>query len=364
MLFTVLLFCVGLESEFQFKGIRLFLFCSVCFLFFVIQGFNTWSPDFENYIVHFEDIDNEYVGKSLEPMHIFLVYFVKAIGGNFTFFFTLYGFLIILFYMRVLNKLSPLPVFVLANFFLIPFFPNIVQIRFFLGMAFFMNAVLYEKNRFKFFVFLLLAILSHYSFLVFLPFLILRKFSFFEDLKKNIVIVSVIAGLLFLVPNSLIEPYLVLINEKYVTYLDSNNSFSGTIVLFLPFFLANIFTLYHYKKKYYKYNDYIPVRYRQFIPIIIQLIHFSNYLILVQYFIRDFSRMSMNLYVLNLIYFSIILSFQKGNFDKQRAFIYKALIFVWTLVCFSISFFLLNQGEYFEIIQKTFESNSIYGWLA
>jgi hypothetical protein len=330
-------------------------------IFFVIQCFNTWSPDLENYSIHFVNYKEDYVINNLEFLHLKIIEFIKWLGGDFSDFIYVYGILIMSFFLFSIRKYSPLPVFVLMNFFFIPFFTDLVQIRFFLGFSIFLFSLQYfDKHKILFSGLCIIASLCHYSLLVFLPFLFLRKSAFFNNQKKsNTIIISGIF-LLTMVPKTIIEALIILINPKYSTYLEATSTYIGTLAMFIPFFIINNIALYHYNTFYKNIDSKIETRYKKNIPLFIQLIQYSNYTILLQYFIRDFSRVTMNLYILTLIYFSIIfyIGWSKKYNEKKVMFLKTALL-CFSVIVFYFTFLFINDGKYFDIIDKTFSSNSV-----
>ena len=337
------------------------VFFITAILFIIIQGFNTWSPDMESYRIHFDDYDEDYVINSVEPLHIKIIEFVRWAGGDFKDFIFFYGLLIMSLFLFSIKKYSPLPVFLLLNFYFIPFFPDIVQIRVFLGFSVFLVALQYfNKNNIRFYVLYFISLLCHFALLIFLPFFFLRKMTFFSNQKNNNIIIITGSLLLLLVPKSFSEPLIVFINPKYSTFLEATSTYLGTIILFLPFFIINNIALYHFNTFYKNIKTEIDLKYRKNIPFFMQLIQYSNYMILPQYFIRDFSRITMNLHILTLIYFSYILYIGwSKKYNERKVVFYKSLFLVGSVLMFYFNFLLLNNGEYMEIIEKNFASNSI-----
>ncbi|WP_374449222.1 EpsG family protein [Cloacibacterium normanense] len=350
----------GFFKDFRLKDVFFFLAAA---LFIVIQGYNTWSPDMESYELHYTYIHKDYVRNAMEPLHIFLIQRSQAFGLNFQEFILLYGLLIMLPFLYFVKRVSPLPVFVLSIFFFIPFFPDITQLRNFFSFALFFMAVYYfGRNKVVFLAFLVLSLISHYSMLAMILFFIVRRLKIFNDYRKSNIIILFGMTLLTLVPKQISDPLITAINPKYSSYLEATSTYLGTIALFLPFFLLNNFVLYHFKNIYPRLERKISEQYRANIPLFIQLIQFGNYLILLQYFIRDFSRLTMNLSILSYIYLSILLFYGWSHkFYRLRLHMLRFGTLVWGITAFMVVFLLLNQGEYMKIIEKTFSSNRIYG---
>lgn len=355
----ILFILVGFEYIFR-KVLPLkkfFLVLAGLFLI-IVQGYNEWTPDLINYKTHFYNIDNEYIYSRLEPIYIAIIKIIKYFDGTFDDLILVYAILTIVLYLFFIYKSSPLPLLVFTYAFIVFYFTNLVQIRFFLAMSIFLYASLvYKQSKKKFWVLYVLAIISHYSLLAILPFFILRRLSFYENITKNNIIIIVGMVLLTLIPKSIAEPILIIINGKFSGYLEKEYTYLGTVALFFPFFILNNIVLWHYGK-----NPSIGTKYTENIPFFIELIQYANYIILLQYFIRDFSRITNNLSILSFIYISIVLFYNKKTKNHQvNNFVCKIIIYVWCLATFYLLYIALNDGEYFEIIEKTFLSNRIYG---
>jgi hypothetical protein len=209
-----------------------------------------------------------------------------------------------------------------------------------------------------------LAVFCHFSLLVFLVFLILRRFSFFHNLRKSNVIIGIGVALLAVIPKSVASVVVMSVNSKYGSYLEGTETYIGTIALFLPFFVINCFVINHYNRNKNFIKDKVNVKYSKQLPLFMELIMFSNYLILIQYFIRDFSRITMNLSILSYIYISILLFYGYGNRVKSKkmaTIVLRYSVYIWVILTFYITFLMLNNGVYMEIIEKTFSRNSFYG---
>src|SRR5690606_10593498 len=299
-----LLLCTFMESIFKRRGLRFLIGLLVFLIFFVIQAYNEWSPDMHNYQSHFEYIDNEIIGRSIEPVHGFLIKAVHSFGGDFSDFIFIYGVLIVVLLFLNVYYYSPLPIFFLCCYFLVPFFPNIVQLRFFFSFNFFIfifcvlivvllflyvfyysplpifflccyfivpffpNIVqlrfflainvfilgirFLDKKNLIFYGLYVLSILCHVSLVVMIPFLFVRRFSFFKNYKKANWILGISVLVLLFVPPTIVSPIVNLIAPKFTRYLElvSITRFMGTIALFLPFFALSTFCLWHYNTKF------------------------------------------------------------------------------------------------------------------
>jgi hypothetical protein len=198
--------------------------------------------------------------------------------------------------------------------------------------------------------------------LIMLLFLILRKLKFFKNQTSCNLIVIVGTYLLVFTPKNIVDPLLVLIDPKLLLYaeLESVGTFIGTIVLFLPFFIVNNIIIYchnHYSDKIY---PLLEEKYAKNIPIFMDLIQFSNFTILFQFFIRDFSRITQNIHIISVIYLSIVIyMFINGKKWFTAKLIVIGVVFS-NLIIFYIQFLMVNNFEYFEVINKTFSSNYLF----
>lgn len=364
----ILTFLFFLEFYFSKKYLfRILLVFITGFLFFILMGFNSYSPDLEMYRLHYENIDQEYIKLSVEPVIFYLMTASKNIELSFEAYLLFFSFLVFLLFVYSIFKYSPLPVFVFLNFFFIPFFPDITQIRFFLGFSVFLFSIqFFQSKKWLFYCLLVIAILCHLSLITVLFFLILRKFKFFKSpMQSNIIIVAGVSLLLF-VPKSILEPILIFLNPKYLTYIDSNElgagTFLGTLVLFVPFFIINNLVLWHYNNYY--SAEAIPIKYAKIVPLFMELVQFSSFIILFQYFIRDFSRITQNILVISTIYFSIIIYSLIEENKKRVAGIMAVVVLVSTVIVFYIQFLMVNNFKYFEAINQTFTSNYLFDFIS
>ena len=345
---------------------RVLLSFSTGLILFLLMGLNSYSPDLDLYKMHYDDIDQEYIKLAIEPGIFYLMTASKNIGLSFEAYLFIFSLLVFLLFVYSIFKYSPLPVFVFLNFFLIPFFPDITQIRFFLGFSIFLFSMqFFESRKWLFYVLLIIAIFCHLSMITILIFLILRKFKFFKSQRKsNIIIASAVFFLLF-IPKSILEPILFFLNPKYLTYLDEDGlgtgSFLGTLVLFIPFFIINNIVLWHYNTKY--SEDTIPKQYVKYVPIFVELVQFSSFIILFQYFIRDFSRITQNILIVSTIYFSIMIYSLIEETRIRLAAIVAVLVFASTILIYYIQFLMVNNFQYFDVIYQTFTSNYLFDFI-
>ncbi|MDB4902488.1 MAG: hypothetical protein JWQ63_1769 [Mucilaginibacter sp.] len=352
-----------IESLFKYEiGIKRILLIFSISLFFILVAFNTWSPDLDSYKLQYQNYDEQYVKYSVEPATLFIMKYANIFGFTFEQYQIFIAFIIFLLLYKSLVKYSPLPVFILSCFYIIPFFPNIVQVRSFLSYSILIYALRFLNNqKIKFWMLFLVAFFIHYSVLVFLPFIFLKRFPFYNSVKKNHYIILIGTLLLLLVPKSISEPVLIFINPKYLQNLKNSNTFLGTLTLFMPFYIINYFVLSFHERKY-KFIEYkIDEKYKSYIPLLVQLIQYSNYTIIFQYFLRDTSRITYILYLATLIYLSIILFYGVSKkYNKKKVTFLRVTVLLWTILIFYVNFLMINLGEYFKIIERVFDSNSIF----
>jgi hypothetical protein len=339
---------------------RVLLIFSISLLFILI-AFNTWSPDLDSYKLHYENYDEQYVKYSIEPLTLLIMNYANRFGLTFEQYQIFIAFIIVFLLYKSLVKYSPLPIFILGCFYFIPFYPNIVQLRSFLSYTILIYAFRFlNDQKIKFWILFLIAFLTHYSVLVFLPFILLKRFSFFYSVKKNHYIILISTLLLLFVPKSISEPIITFINPKYKLLLEEKNTFLGTLALFMPFYIINSLILNFHEKRYKFIEHKIDSKYKKHIPLLIQLIQYSNYTILFQYFVRDTSRITYLLYLATLVYLSIILFYGVSKrYDEEKVTLLRVATVLWTILIFYVNFLMVNGGEYFKIIEKVFDSNSI-----
>jgi hypothetical protein len=351
-----------IESLFKFEiDIKRILLIFSMSLFFILIAFNTWSPDLDNYKIQYKNYDEQFIKYTVEPATRFIMKYANMFGFTFEQYQIFTAVIIVFLLYKSLVKYSPLPIFVLSCFYFIPFYPDIVQVRSFLAYAIVIYALRFsDDQKIKFCILMVIAILTHYSVLIILPFIFLRRFSFFNSVKKNHYIIPIGIFLLLLIPKSLSEPIITFINPKYKLLLDAKNTFLGTLVLFMPFYVINSFILNFHKKRYKFIEHKIENKYKKHIPLLIQLIQYSNYTVLFQYFIRDISRITYLLYMAALVYLSIILFYGVSKrYNKEKVTLIRVSTVLWTILIFYVNFLMVNGGEYFKIIERTFDSNSI-----
>lgn len=332
-------------------------------IFFILLGFNTYSPDLDNYKIHFADLDQDYIKLAVEPFIFFLMETCKNYGLTFEGYQLVFSFFTFSLFLYAIFKFSPFPTFVLFNFYFFPFFPDIAQMRFFLAFSVFLFSLqFYNEKKIYFYIFLILAILCHLSVIILLLFLLLRNFKFFRNQAICNLIIIVGACLLLFIPKSIADPLLSFINPKLLLYKDYDNvgTYAGTIALFLPFFILNNLVIYWHNKKFIKYQYNLQEKYKKNISLFIELIQFSNFMILFQYFIRDINRINQNIHILLIIYISIIAHlFIKKKQRSSGKLILVGFIFI-NLLLFYTQFLMVNNFEYFVIINKTYTNNSFF----
>ena len=98
---------------------RVFLLLIVGIFFFILFGYNSYSPDLENYKSHYENFDKEYIILRVEPAILMLMKVSHYYGFSFQGYQIIFAFLTLSFFIYSIFKYSPLPIFVLFNFLLL-----------------------------------------------------------------------------------------------------------------------------------------------------------------------------------------------------------------------------------------------------
>ncbi|MFV0148638.1 EpsG family protein [Empedobacter falsenii] len=358
-IFLILLFLNSfLELVFFQTFLRKILWLFSIGLLFIFQFYLTWTPDLESYLSNFNYYNDDLVRKSAEPLFLFLSGLIKESNGDFTLFMSINYMIILSILSYLIYKFSPLPAFVCSIYLLIPFIQNVIQMRFFMGFVFFMLAVFfYIKNKKIFILFFILGCLSHLSIILFVVLFFIRKYSFFKDYKKCNLILLLVLLILIVIPLNIIAPILNFFNPKYLRYLElySLSRSLGTIALFIPIFLLNNYCLYKMTKSF----DYKG--YSKCIPVFRDLIQFSNFLLIPQFFVRDIWRMSMNLTVFCVIYLSIYM-YIKAKRDKNEFVLLQTNLatLLWVIFTFNYILVIPNGGEFMKVVDKMIESNVIF----
>jgi len=184
-------------------------------------------------------------------------------------------------------------------------------------------------------------------------------------MKKANYFLLISVAILVVVPPAAISPILNLVNPKFNSYLQlvSIGRFIGTIALFLPFFALSTFCLWHYNNRFHLIRDKVSDSIASRIPLIIQLIQFSNFTIIPQYFARDFWRLSMNLSFFSLAYLSICMYYGWNvKYNDGKVVLSKIYLYMFFVFVFYFLFLMLNGGEYMDVIRKTIESNTVFNY--
>lgn len=320
---------------------KIILFYSVLILF-ILSAYNTWSPDLESYKEMFKNAKS--VRLTYEPLFFKLSVILQKYNLEFNSLQIIYSLLTSIFFFLFLNKWSLFPQAIILNFFLIPFFPNVVQIRQYLAMVIlFYGLTIYEESKKKGFFWFGISIVVHNSLIIMIPIYILMKIKLFKYVNR-ILMFSLI--LIIFIDIEIIKKIVSYLDLKYLVYLE-NIKILGTIYLFLPYFILNNLTQYHYK------NFGIKNRRND---LIIKILIYSNYLFIPMYFIRDFIRLNQNFYILFLIYVYNNIISGKKIIEKFKLHLF---YFLLTIIIFYWEFLLINNGKYLDVIIKTIESNSI-----
>ena len=194
--------------------LRVFLLLIVGIFFFILFGYNSYSPDLENYKIHYDNFDQEYIKLRVEPAILMLMKVSQYYGLSFQGYQILFAFLTLSLFIFSIFKYSPLPIFVLFNFYFIPFFPDITQIRFFLGFSIFLFSLsYYQKNKLVYYLLLILSSMCHISLSILILFPIFRNFQFFKNQVSSNVIILTLSILIMTIQKSAIVPLVFLFSD-------------------------------------------------------------------------------------------------------------------------------------------------------
>lgn len=144
---------------------KIFFYLAILFVLIFVGFKDIMTPDFENYAIVFENIEDIRTG-ILEPSFTVISKILKILGFDYYALFFLYSFLTILFILLGIKELTNHQIFSFLLFLLVPgFFLNMfVQMRQTLSVAitFYSISLLLNKKKF-WFLFALISIITHYS---------------------------------------------------------------------------------------------------------------------------------------------------------------------------------------------------------
>ncbi len=365
-MFFIISLLIGLFSFFEYQlsnifKLRVFLLLIIAIIFFILFGYNSYSPDLENYKIHYDNFDQEYIKLRVEPAILILMKLSQYYGLNFQGYQILFAFLTLSFFIYSIFKYSPLPIFVLFNFYFIPFFPDITQIRFFLGFSIFLYSLIYyQNNKLIYYLLFILSSMCHISLSILILFPFFRNLKFFKSQLSSNVIILTLSILIMTIQKSAIAPLVFLFSDKHDLYLESNDQTQiGTLILFIPFFIINNIIIVLDKKYSWRFESILEKKYLLNLKLLVDLIRFSNFVILFQLFVRDFSRINYNLYVITIIYFTYLIYYYKKK-SKLIANFLIVFVILYNLLLYYIQFYMLNNFQYYKIIKETYLSNYLF----
>lgn len=365
-MFFLISIIIGIFSFIEFHlskklKVRVCLLLIVGIFFFILFGYNSYSPDLENYKTHYDNFDQEYIKLRVEPAILMLMNVSQYYGFSFQGYQIIFAFLTLSIFIYSIFKYSPLPIFVLFNFYFIPFFPDITQIRFFLGFSIFLYSLsFYQKNKFVYYLLFILSTMCHISLLVLILFPLVRNLKFFKNQVSSNVIILILSILIMTIQKSSIAPLVFLFSDKHDVYIESNDQTQiGTFILFIPFFIINNIIIYYNNNYSNRFEGVLEKKYLLNLKFLVDLIKFSNFVILFQLFVRDFSRINYNVYVIVIIYFTYIIYYYKNRSKLIARFVIAAVI-LYNLLLYYVQFYMLNNFQYFKVINETYLSNYLY----
>ena len=131
------------------------------------------------------------------------------------------------------------------------------------------------------------------------------------------------------------------------------------MVLFIPFFIINNIIIFLDNKYSSRFEILLEKKYLLNMKLLVDLIRFSNFVILFQLFVRDFSRINYNVYVIVIIYFTYIIYYYKNRSKLIASFVIAAVI-LYNLLLYYVQFYMLNNFQYFKVINETYLSNYLF----
>ena len=327
----------------------------IAFLFFwILSGFNLNLPDSENYISLFSRTQSGVTFYAVETGFWLLVQLAVKVGIDFKLFLRIYSFIAVFLIALTINRYSKKFIFVFFSFFCYSFLLDLVQIRFFMGMALCLFSIRFLedfsiKNLILYCAFAFLASTQHLIFLSFFIFLL----SYLKNVKAVRIIsivglfLSLFLGSLFL--RSSLATYIFSLRNKTVVYEGGIGS-SAAVFYFVFFALLYAFAFYitHlYRDKLLKYTfiyKYLLVS-LAFLPFI-----------LLDY---QYTRLMRGIVIALYIYISNCLA---SLSNRQKPLYYS----IYLILIAAVGLKLFGPGSgYFDLITKNvFEYNDFLNWIA
>lgn len=346
---AVFLFLLGILEIIYPKFKFLFLRISIL-LYFCIIGFNRWSPDYENYIRIFEKAEIYLKYKSYEIGFLKLIDILKKISINFYGFQIILSLIIIISLYKLLKNKSRYPVCCLSLYYLIPLYPNIVQLRQFLAFSFLYLALSLNLNSRMKGLYTIVTIFFHKSMFLILPIFYLKKKKIFKNTKKYLFIVNLIF-IFFIFLNIFNVEKIVYLTLKFfglTRYMESSlnqKTLIGDLFLIFPFFiLSNIYFIFYSDLD---KNDLEIVNYQKYIFIVFIFLLFY----------RDIIRFVYNIFFFYVIFYLNNLFYKKSKLKKIYIFL---CCYIVMIIIYYYQFLYINNGGYLEIISKTITTNGIF----
>jgi hypothetical protein len=350
------------EVDRTLKALKLFAIWTVLF---VCIGFNSWTPDYENYEIHFEQPD---LGSDLtiyEPVFGLLMSFFRAFELQYSHFLLFCGFVIATLTTRIISLLTNQPLFAFSCYYLSPLFPNIVQTRSCLAFSIGLTAVLMARRRKSLGVIILtFASLIHVGVLPLYILIILNNGLYFLSCLRFLMLFLLIFAITYLIPVETIYSAAAEIHTKYEVLNEIYYSKINTIIYYAPVFLILIIPIlddYKNSLESEKESEMLGrMVSRKDIVTICKYAVLAMPLVLIS---RDFIRLSLNCLVFAYGYF-LSRELKSATIDKwKNEVIQKIKLLSLVAIMYYCLNLHVNRGEYFEVIKNSFESNSMLKWI-
>jgi hypothetical protein len=331
-------------------------------IIFTIVAFNSWSPDYDNYRQHFESAEFGDAPRILEPGFIWVMQGLNAIGVPFQGLLVFVGLVTATCQTKVLFSISRLPFLIFACNYMLPFFPNIVQLRSFIAFSLIMMALVMQNRQIKTsIVFALLAPLFHVGVIPLLPLFLIRKSILMTSSKIYWALLGVICIVGVLLPSQDARQIMIELNPKFSTLEEYSQTPLNTFILYSPIAIANVLLILHHEKSKQKTITAPKIHERK-----TELIVFIKYATLtfpLVFVTRDFSRIIINFAVFAYGYLGIIAEEKPTVANSSRNALRRIGVLAFASVLFASQNLLVNGVENFQTIEKTFDSNHLFEYL-
>ncbi|WP_270279976.1 EpsG family protein, partial [Vagococcus bubulae] len=258
-----------------------------------------------------------------------------------------------IFLYKYIKRYSVNPSIVLVFYIFFPFFLDIVQIRNSIAMLLILYGVglLSEKKYLRYVVLVLIATSFHNTSIFYLSFLLVCINN-----KQNLIrLVLLIVSVSFLFKDAIINfiVRIIPLGSKYIRYLEGSKP--STVVLFIFFFMLNIFIINMMVTGIIKYNEnwnYLSESQIQFVEVVykINIIIFLSFMFISMDV--DFFRLYRNIIIMNYILFSNTFYNRKTLLCPELN-ISQILFFIFSL---AIGFAFLYNNQFNHVVIQIIKS--------